>query len=93
MLTSLLLVVALAFVCADVDLAPNLFLAAANNVLLHLDKLMKEGKVRAIQDQPRADDAAPEEQPPADEDDCKAEVAKAHAIARQRATWRWQLTH
>ena len=90
------------FVCSsppsDVDLGPNLLIAAANNVLLHLGKLEKEGRVRAIKPK------SPKERQQEDEtsshtddgdegevDDCKAEVAKAHAIAMERAEWRWKL--
>lgn len=95
----------------DVDLAPHLHFPAANNVLLHLDKLQREGKVSAVKGQrhgtgnthfhTNAHTHAPAAaattgveklEPETDEDDCTAEVAKAHAIAKERAEWRWKLT-
>jgi hypothetical protein len=74
----------------DDNLAPNLLLAAANNVLLHLGKLQKEGRVVAVET-PAASAAGSSEGATCETDDCQIEVANAMAIARQKAEWKWRL--
>ena len=83
----------------------HLMSAAANNVLLHLAKLEKDGRVASMpapadktegrlpQHPQHAghDQTAEEETAKEGCDDCQSEMARALAIAVKRSKWRWRL--
>jgi len=76
-------------------IAPNLVAPATTNVLLHLGKLVKDGKVASLPSAPAVEHGAScDATAPAtttDTDDCAAEVREVFAAARERAQWRWKL--